>query len=373
MKRRSGFTLTELLIVIGILLIMSTMALAVFGTNRSSDKMRSAARVAQSAFLGAKDRAMHAKDFRGVRMTRDQNGPQFANGIPCLVSGFAFTQPIPLQTYAQGTVDFERYDMDQNKSADSAQIAVVRGLSANWAQLATSSSIFPNPGQIRIPATTGQWYQFFAQTTGTGPYVLSATNQVLQLASPYQGAFTVPFANAGTVPNANDVVAVPASNSSATCDIQFGNDVLPFHQPIPLPSGVVIDLRYSSTNIQFLAGTGFATGSIAPNIDISFSPRGSVQGAVGGLGSLSLCLRTLEDATASSSINITTPPSPRDPSDPACTGECLVVTVNPATGLVQTYPANLTDAFNNATGASGADGIVDNLFSFAQQGKAAGR
>ncbi len=56
MRRRSGFTLTELLVVIGILLVLSTLAFAVFNSGRSSDRMRSGARTAQSAFLGAKDR-----------------------------------------------------------------------------------------------------------------------------------------------------------------------------------------------------------------------------------------------------------------------------------------------------------------------------
>ena len=92
---RRGFTLTELLIVIGILLLLSVLSLAVFQTGRSSDRIRSAARVGQSAFLGAKDRAMHAKAIRGVRLIRDANGPTFPNGIPCLVTGFVYLQPIP--------------------------------------------------------------------------------------------------------------------------------------------------------------------------------------------------------------------------------------------------------------------------------------
>ncbi len=54
------------------------------------------------------------------------------------------------------------------------------------------------------------------------------------------------------------------------------------------------------------------------------------------------------------------------PSDPGVKGDCLILALNPQTGLVQTYDADLTDV-------SPADGIPDNLFSFAQAGKAAGR
>src|SRR5262245_11411439 len=64
MRRRSGFTLVELLVVISILLVLSTVVWAVFKPS-NTEKMRSAARIAQSAFLGAKDRALHAKDLRG--------------------------------------------------------------------------------------------------------------------------------------------------------------------------------------------------------------------------------------------------------------------------------------------------------------------
>ena len=81
MRRRSGFTLVELLVVIVILLVLATLVFAVFRTGTGSDRMRSAARITQSAFLGAKDRALHAKDLRGVRFIRDANGPKAANGL----------------------------------------------------------------------------------------------------------------------------------------------------------------------------------------------------------------------------------------------------------------------------------------------------
>jgi hypothetical protein len=51
----------------------------------------------------------------------------------------------------------------------------------------------------------------------------------------------------------------------------------------------------------------------------------------------------------------------------------MVLTVFPQTGLVQVFEIDPTDLVNNSTGAAGADGLADNLFAFAQQGKAAGR
>ncbi|HEY3966794.1 MAG TPA: hypothetical protein VGM05_19685 [Planctomycetaceae bacterium] len=286
-------------------------------------------------------------------------------------------QPISHDPYPTGTIRLERLDMNQDGFADTPDILVVRGISTgnigavDWSNV---YSFFGTVGQIRIPATTGQWYTFTVATSG--PYAIGPSNQCLILQTPYSntsGAIVSPA-----------VIAYPFTGTAPApvggCDIQFGNEVLPFHQPIPLPSATVLDLRYSSSNVQILAGANIinTTGLLAPNIDISFSPRGSIAGATGGQGALYFCLRDLADAM-STSTNPLTAGGPRDPSDPACQGECLILALNPATGLVQTYPANLTDAFinssgpNTATTTTGQDGYVDNLFSFAQQGKAAGR
>jgi prepilin-type N-terminal cleavage/methylation domain-containing protein len=352
MSRRAGFTLTELLIVIGILLLLSTLSLAVFNTGRSSDRIRSAARIAQSAFLGAKDRAMHAKDFRGLRLIRDSNGPtmQNTNSFPALVNGFVIVQPIAHDPYPAGSIDLQRLDLNQDSVPDSADVLVVHGgNSVDWDFI---SSRFSSPGQIRIPSGTGQWYAFTVDTSG--PYALKSGNEYLRLVVPYTSS----------MPLSASVFAFPASNTAtSSCDIQFGFDVMPFNQPTPLPSSVVIDLRYSSSNIQALA-MGVSGATVAPNIDIVFSARGAVAGASSGLGAFYLCLRDLTDATAPSTVTATAG-GVRDPSDPACQGDCLILAVNPTTGLVQTYAADLTDA--------NADGYADNLFSYAQAGKAAGR
>lgn len=365
MRRRAGFTLTELLIVIAILLVLGTISLAVYNTGKSSDRLRSASRIAQSALLGAKDRAMHARNFRGVRLTRDANGPTFSatNTFPALVTGFVFLQPIAHDPYPTGSISLERYDNDQDTNADGPDVYIVHGVSTGFTNAVDWNRVygfFGSVGRIRIPAGTGQWYNF--TVTQSGPYAISATTQYLILSTPYvstAGAYAspsvtaYPFVQGGTGPP-----------PVAGCEIEFGNEVLPFHQPMALPAGVVIDLRYCSSNVQYMAGRNIidTTGYTAPNIDFSFSPRGNVAGATGGLGALYFCLRDIYDATAG-----------LDPSDPTCKGECLILALNPATGLVQTYDANLNDLYNNSTGNSGADGYVDDLFTFAKQGKAAGR
>src|SRR5437899_258693 len=115
---RSGFTLIELMVVIGILLILAALVWAVFKPS-NTEKMRSAARIAQSALLGAKDRALHAKELRGVRLIRDLTDPT-------LVSGFVYLQPLPLLTYPAGSLGLDRLDVNpHDNKPDSPDIMIV--------------------------------------------------------------------------------------------------------------------------------------------------------------------------------------------------------------------------------------------------------
>jgi hypothetical protein len=323
--------------VVAIMLATTTLVVLSFN-GKSTDRIRSAARIAQSAFLGAKDRALHATDFRGLRLTVDP-------GNTNLVTGFVYVQPNQHDPYPDRSIQLE-YDSSGN-------VTVVRGYSVvpppldpraiktvDWFSV---NSKFATPGQIRIPAGTGQWYAF------TNYWSDQQGNEYIQLAVPFT---SLPPINS----RASGQPAFPINDTeTSSCDIQFIFDVLPFHQPVSLPAGVVIDLRYCSQNVQSLAQTSAA--------DIVFSPRGSVAGATGGSGAIYLCLRLLDDALLNVDLSI-----PSNASD-----NVLFLAVNPQTGLVQTYAADFRDQVDNVTGQLPPDGIVDDLLGFAKQGKAAGR
>ena len=356
---RRAFTMIELLIAITIILILAAVAAQVLSSNRNTGKLRDAARIGQSAFLGAKDRALHAKDLRGVRLVRDTT-----DGT--LVTGFTYLQPLPMQTYGAGSIQLERLDVNpQDNVADSADILIVRGFDqpanpyVDWAQ---KSQFFPNPFRIRIPSGSGgQWYTAFLNTSGLN--AIGVGNEVLQLQTPFSQQ---PPPGPNSFPK---VIAWPTASAFSSCDIQLGNDLLPFHQPISLPSAVVIDLKFSSANVQSLAGIN--TGNIN-YIDLMFSPRGMITGAVAAQGPLHFFLRSLDDATANlnfvdaqgntgtSGYYVGTAALP-DPNK----SERLILTVFPQTGLVSTFEFDPTDA--------NGDGLADNPFNLAQLGKSAGR
>ena len=343
--RRGAFTLTELLVVIGILLLLSSMALALYTNNGTSDRTRSAARISQSAFLGAKDRAMHAKQSRGIRLIRDQNDPT-------VVTGFVYLAPITSPQYGASiagsgsTIQVLRPDADndgQGADAVSPDATIISGVGVDWAAL-DARGLLPYPAaQIRIPANTGKWYalQPIAGRTSAPYYTQSRGAAVLlTLASPFESPVSL-------FPN---VVAVDSNNVKASCDLQLSAELLPFHQPISLPSGVVIDLDYSSSNVQSL----WPSAPIASPIDILLSPRGMAAGSVAGLGPLHFLLNNISDA--SQNLN---------PIDPQNVGDKLIVTFYPQTGLVTTSPIDPTDA--------NQDGLADDLFQYAKQGPGAGQ
>ena len=65
--RRSAFTLMELLVVITIIVVLLSMTALTLRFSNESDRVRGAARQIQSFLSGARDRAIYAKESRGVR------------------------------------------------------------------------------------------------------------------------------------------------------------------------------------------------------------------------------------------------------------------------------------------------------------------
>src|SRR5262249_43930329 len=157
---------------------------------------------------------------------------------PTLVSGFVYLQPLPLLTYPSGSLTLDRIDINPNDGTpDSADILIVRGNTPSATSTVdwdAKTAFLPNPARIRITQDYGQWYT--VTWSPTGSYPLSSANEVLQLMTPFtqqpsDPLYQFPFSNTAWLP----------SSTFSSCDIQLGNDILPFHQPISLSSGIVID------------------------------------------------------------------------------------------------------------------------------------
>ncbi|MFN6103993.1 MAG: hypothetical protein ACK5EA_06035 [Planctomycetaceae bacterium] len=161
-------------------------------------------------------------------------------------------------------------------------------------------------------------------------------------------------------------VVAASSINGVELELQLGNEVAPFTEPMAMPTGMVIDLKWSSPSAQALATSLEATGALG-KIDLMFTPRGNITGPASVMGPIHFLIHDLQDAVTRvpGPNNTTVPLSPIDPKNRS---DKIILTIFPATGNVQSFPIDSTDLLNNSDGSTGPDGLADDLFRFARNG-----
>ena len=361
LRRITGFTLIELLIVVALLMVLTTLTLAIFNSTGESDRIRSSARQLQSALLGARDRAIRAKAPRGLRLMIDPATLTITNmvylGVP--------------EIWRQGTIQVGRADFSPaDQSSDSGSVVnIVRGWGTDW-QLLYQQGLLVDGSRIKLPAdATGSWYTVNTEFLKNIPAVASGDmnppDDILVLTA-------TTFRTQATYP----APLVAAFDPLPPNSLQQGNyllelepAVLPGQEPLKLSSGIVIDAARSK----------LPTTLVGNNLDIMFSPRGLVaSGPVLASGLVHFYLCTQEDAElnrgvmGTPSINDPALNGPRNAAD-LQSGEKLLLTLFPQTGNVATFPVDGTDMVNNITGAAPKDLLADDPFRNAKLGGTAGR
>lgn len=345
-----GFTLVELLIVISLLLILSTATLAVFNSTSESDRIRSSARQLQSALLGARDRAIHARTPRGLRLllqdTTDPTtaGAHVATGLVYIGADDYWDQGQVVPIYPDfsipsiGLVD----NMPNDGNIQLFETVVLRGKFTEW-KLLQQQGLIETGSRIEVPRNSGQWYAIDVSLLTSPPPGASASDDYLVL--PRNGLRT------------------PQNGQTLSYRLEVKPTVLPGQEPLRLSSGVVINLDRS-----LIPSGWYTTGvpkrtyfdyspTVPKNLDIMFSPRGwaadTALAPISPSGVIHFYICTQEDAELD-----------RDPANPQ-SGEKLILSFFPRTGNVATYPVDVTD--------SNTDGIADDPFRFAKLGGTAGR
>jgi hypothetical protein len=225
----------------------------------------------------------------------------------------------------------------------------------DWLLLDQNGGFDPQNTQVRIPDTpSGQLYKLKPQSN-TAPFFVQMMNgaQIIALATP------LPF----EVQGGGTLVAEEIS-TLASMELKIGNEVAPFTEPIALPTGMVIDLKWSSASAQALATSLEATGALG-KIDLMFTPRGNITGPASVMGPIHFLIHDLQDAVARDPNNSALPLSPISPKNRS---DKIILTIFPATGNVQSFPIDSTDVLNNSDGTAGPDGLADDLFRFARNG-----
>ena len=383
---RGGFTLIELMVVITIMLLL--FAMTVYGLNftKDADKVRGGAAQVQSFLSGARDRAIYAREARGVRFFVNPANPRS-------ISAMAYIQPG--QRWAYGVVDLERLDinpMDNRPDgpANVPNVVVVRGERLGWWQL-KRRGLLTDGSRIRMPRNSGNWYEI--------------DTSLINITAPPTGIdfllLRIPFSESGA--DATSVVA----HTGMTYELELPSQLLPQEASL-LPEGTVIDLDGSRIPSAWRPDLVDSAGQFSPYMDVFFSPRGNVTSTAASVGLLQLYICDSEDSlnlktqyidslnpalgpNSASSLDtleahvLARPFVPANEvpfswianasaTEPYLVKDRKVVTIFTQTGAVTVSAVDTTDAFDpldfdGDSNFSEPDGFADAPFSLAQSGK----
>lgn len=398
-NERSGFTLVELLVVITIIVILLTMTLLTVNFSNEADRVKGAAGQVQSFLAGARDRAIYAKEPRGVRFFVNPENPRAVTTMAYIAPGGSWSSP-----ENSASVSLERVDgnVDGDFEDPIDQVVRVHGFqNPGWWNLKRRGWLVDGL-RIRIPkGPTGNWYPIDTRLINTA--VAPSADQILLL--------QIPFADAGTK---GQLVA----HSNLTYEIELPSKLLA-QDPAILPESVVIDLDASKIPDGWRPQTGLNNGNYSGYMDVIFSPRGNVLGDAAGAGVMHLYVGDAEDSLflkerfeaayqhyhgASARPSFTSDasfvpmdeiaigfwvpdPPPVGPNPPVdyLTKDRRLVSIFTQTGAISVHEANgyfiegatnTGDAedpldFDNDSNFNEPDGLADDPYFFAETGKAA--
>ena len=407
-KRRGagdgGFTLVELLVVVTVMLLLISMTVMAIDFTFTAERIRSSARQVQSALEGARDRAIFAKEPRGLRFLVDPNEPRMVSSMVYVGAGTEW----PINP-GEELVTLERFDVSpKDNVADAPEVMVVRGDPAICAWLALKER-----GYLPVYEDLNLNGQLDAGEDQNGNGVLDLDAPLITI--PADGVRSYPVLTNFLKPTAdgfNKLVFMPGTQfleapTTATDKVPAFDDsrrftykltlpprILPDAQPILLPEGIVIDLDASQVPPDWCPGVPPLGPPVTPldqqyakpysaQMDIMFSPRGVVFGPLAAQGLMHLYLAERKDVVFAVDQGVMIPPSSgnaltrRPPRfrggaalvpgagqfDPvvAAVGDRLLISVFTQTGKVSTHKINATDGDN--------DGYADAPFLFATQGE----
>ncbi|MFO0919077.1 MAG: prepilin-type N-terminal cleavage/methylation domain-containing protein [Planctomycetaceae bacterium] len=275
---RRGFTMVELLVVIGILLLVAAVTVSAVNMTLSGDRIRGAARQVQSYLEGARGRASYGGTTKGkgyqcgVRFIRDANNSS-------LITSMQYVELDPANPPISGigsTYAFWRSGTDITRLV-SANSAVTQ-----WNVRAQQGLLYN--GQIII--IKGRRYQLDTS------YVTSMPEELRLLTA-------VPDSDVDGLPGYSttaDAEAVPAASNNLDYKILLPAQPMANQEPRVLGTGVVLDTTLSK-------GLGYFTSNSLP-IDIMFSPRGTVVGPLAATGVVEFVVGDLEDSLKGAPIRL---------------------------------------------------------------------
>ncbi|MAT15706.1 MAG: hypothetical protein CMJ46_10620 [Planctomyces sp.] len=262
---RGGFTIIELLVSIVIIGILTVMTVLTLNATLENSKVNSASRSIQAALEGARDRAAHANEPRGLRIYFEEFVD--ANGDShFLANSMAYLEVTENET--AGTIDIQRVPVTV-PPPDYGEAIELYGTDTDWQSLHTRGLLTQN-SKIRL---NNWWY-----TIAPGTLAVTVATEQINITPEYRDATgTNMDLVAGSVANGDHEITLEPVEMA-------GED------PISLPEGTFIDLAEMDRVPLVWEVTG-ANGYV----DIMFDPLGTVNGPLSTHGMLHLPIIHRED------------------------------------------------------------------------------
>lgn len=328
--RKAGFTLVELLVAIVIFVILVTLVVSAFQQS-DQDRAAAGAQELRSMLEGARSRAIHDNELRGIRLVLDNNNPQTVTSLVYIGSPRRYS----------GTVTV-RWD-----ATNELWLAELPSGSTRWENLRRRNllPVAPNPSTqwntLRMfLGEPGSWYVVrIPPESQIGPYLDSGNLRWLPIAGHYH------VSNPDGMGGYQNVADQPYQ-------LELAAPILPGSVPRDLPVGVAIDLPGSKLPRAWCNDNGtdpsdsptsyWTDDSFSSRMDILFTPRGDVVGTAMSAGVLHFVLADIEDILLDDRYPFNSDSMLHDNRHPALrVGKAdRMVTLFPRTGLVTTSQVN---------------------------------
>lgn len=265
---RPSFTLLELLVSLGIILILAVLTMRLLNATLNSDRIRNGARELQTFLSGARDRAIHAGQPRGVRFITDPSDHSTVRSFVYIGSSSNFTDGSLLSIDPNGQIWFITNNPPLAPTASMTPSTVWMNL---WNRgLLTDGT----PIRLQVGSTP---INLYLTVSATGMNATGPTGFAITTVPPTTFPINFPFV---------------ATATSASYALQLAPTVLSGDQPRALPQNIVIDLDNSSLP------TGWnAAGGYSDKLDVLFAPNGTVMGPAASAGRIHFVLSEFADAS----------------------------------------------------------------------------
>jgi prepilin-type N-terminal cleavage/methylation domain-containing protein len=324
---RGGFTLTELMVVLVILAILTTMTVYAVNFSLAAERSRSAARQVQSYLEGARDRAIYASSIDdtdrpvGVRFLLDPNIENDSGNLATASSMVFIENVYPLPegevTVSAPTIPGGNWSATRYSGEPTWNVLYNKGLLIPGVRIIITEAGFPFPYTIQSVNTTN-----------------------------FSVTFTPPFRSGA---------------GRYDFKLQLPPVIRPNQEPMLLPQGIVIDLDRSQVPSYWRQGSGYIN-----QLDIMFSRRGTVSGRAAAGGLVHFYLAEAADVERLNSVGLDGIIPSDEPygAGEDSIGDRILVTLFPQTGAISSHPVNPTDG--------DLDNEADNPYYYAVTGEVAG-